>query len=282
MLSNLKAILRPLKHKYPSVFSCYKPSRAKYWAHNDKRLDLVSAQLAYMLHFIGNRVSNRTCLEIGSGWVLSHALAFHLLGAARVYATDLIRLARPEVLKIAIGDSSQSLIRDILSPYEDHEVLRERLNRIFSIKNWSFDTLSELGIEYRAPFNILTDNHDPVDFAFSISVLEHINKSDASSFVDKLCEHSREQFHFIHLEDHYSSEKPFGFLSVKDYPEALQLERGNRIRSDQWISMFEKNKSVKVIHRWIRKKPIPDYIDGSILYSDQRDLKTSHLGLYVY
>ena len=59
-------------------------THARELARTSKRIDICAAQLAHVLH-IADRPTlvNKTCLEIGAGWVLSHSIVMHLLGAKR-------------------------------------------------------------------------------------------------------------------------------------------------------------------------------------------------------
>lgn len=283
----IKQVKQHLKSKYPKLLSLYKPSkfRAKWWASNSKRLDLCAAQFAYMLHQIDNPIKDRVCLELGSGWVLSHALLFYLLGAKKIYASDYIPLADLSALKIAIKSSELSIIRDILAPFEEHEILRKKLEKINSINKWTFETLEQFNISYVAPVDLTTEKRfKNIDFIFSLSVLEHISIDSLESLLHNLStmmSATGSQFHFIHLEDHANLNEPFNFLVLSNYPEQLQLERGNRIRASEWIKLFSKNNKVEIIHAWKRNKPLPDYIDNTIKYSDREDLKISHLGLWI-
>ena len=283
----IKQVKQHLKTKYPKLLSLYKPSKfkAKWWASNSKRLDLCAAQIAYMLHQIDNPIKDKVCLELGSGWVLSHAVLFYLLGAKKVYASDYIPLADLSALKIAIKSSELHIIIDILAPFEDHEILRERLEKISSITRWTFESLEQLGIYYVAPVDLSQEKKfKNIDFICSLSVLEHIVTDDILPLLQNLSDTMSQQgsqFHFIHLEDHADLNDPFDFLHLSDYPQQMQLERGNRVRASEWIKAFSLHNQVKVIHAWKRQKPLPDHISEDIIYSDREDLRISHLGLLI-
>src|SRR5688500_6756824 len=65
------------------------PWHARRLARSTKRLDLCAAQFAQSLHLAGDvRLEGARCLELGAGWVLTHALVCHLLGAERIVAVD--------------------------------------------------------------------------------------------------------------------------------------------------------------------------------------------------
>ena len=280
----LKSFKTYLKANYPGLFSFYKSSRskAKWWAKGSKRLDLCAAQFAYMMHYTGNLFKDSVCLEIGSGWVLSHAILAYLLGAKKIYATDYFPLADLAALKISIGYADAALIRDILAPYADHEVLRKKIEFLRSISTWSSEHLEHLGIVYSAPVDLTNQlNFNDVDFAYSLSVLEHIPCEDIELLVHNLSVIPT-QFHFIHLEDHADlANAPFDFLAFSNYPKQLQLERGNRFRASQWIKMLSVYHSVEVIHAWKRDMPLPENLAPAIDFIDENDLRTSHLGVLL-
>ena len=88
-------------------------------ASNSHRLDLSCAQIAMYLNFAGLSgklpLRNKICLELGCGWVLSHTLVLHLLGAKSVISTDVERLAYPTVLHKSIHKSVPYIVRDVLA-----------------------------------------------------------------------------------------------------------------------------------------------------------------------
>ncbi len=206
----------------------------------------------------------------------------------KIIATDYSRLAEPKYIKDAISNSYISCVRDILSPFEDHEVLRERLDHILSIKEWNFDVLkNELNIEYIAPVDLTKRVFEPVDFIFSLSVLEHIIVDDFPILVSNLAKMTKpdgNQFHFIHLEDHGNTEDdPFEFLANENYPVQHQYERGNRLRASSFQNEFQKHFVAKpeVVYEWRRKKPLPDRISKDISFIDGLDAGISHMGLWI-
>src|SRR5262245_24676689 len=150
--------------------------KARHLATSSKRLDLCAAQFAQLLHLAGRGgFEGKVCLEIGSGWVLSHAMVCHLLGAKRVIATDIYPMAHQTRLYESAHQSIAYFLRDILAPFSDHERLRERVDRLLSIKHFSTKALNELGIYYQAPFDFAKSKYDqPVDFIWSLSVLSHL------------------------------------------------------------------------------------------------------------
>jgi hypothetical protein len=266
---------------------------ANQLASTSKRLDVCAAQVAHVFHLAGFEdkfpLRDKTCVEMGSGWVLSHSLILHLLGAKKVIATDIQNMASPASLRVSIDSSTISLIRDILSPFEEHRYIKERLNKICRIEKFSFETLNELGIEYVAPVDLAQDSLKfKADFIYSNSVLEHVPVADIIPLLKNLEKDlavGGYMIHCIHLEDHKDfANAPFAFLSEPEdkYTREIQTGRGNRLRRSQWTSILSGISGVdfKYIYEWsCHDGKLPENIDSSIHYIDEEDLRYSHLGV---
>jgi hypothetical protein len=272
----------------------YNRFAAKTLASTSKKIDLCSAQIAHAFHLsdLGgtNPVRGKICLEIGSGWVLSHALILYLLGAKRVLAVDIEPIAYPSFLYCSIHKSNISVIRDILSPFEDHAEIRQRLDNLVKIRKFDLGILEDLGIQYIAPIDLSKTPLDiTYDFCFSNSVLEHVPKKAVvpllKNLASKLSLHGK-MIHRIHLEDHKSCENsPFDFLCEPDGTFTADIEsvRGNRIRKNEWCDLFSSIDCLdfKIIYEWSRNdKCLPNKIDASIKFADLNDLRCTHLGVY--
>jgi len=262
---------------------------AKRLSSHSKRLDLASAQIANLLHlggFAGKYpIRNKVCLEIGSGWVLSHALVFYLLGAKKVIATDIDRVAHPPYLYNSIHSSEISVIRDILAPFEDHNIIRERLDNLSRLK-FSFDTLEDLGIEYIAPIDLASDGlSSAVDIEYSNAVLEHIPREDAVALLNNISKQLSSggmMLNSIHLEDHKDiGSNPFGFYAEPPTTREAQLAHGNMIRKSEWISIISQIAQLdyKILYEFKRvDKPLPE-LHPSVAKFGEDDLNTSHIGI---
>ncbi|RJR42051.1 MAG: hypothetical protein C4576_16940 [Desulfobacteraceae bacterium] len=264
--------------------------RSARLASTSKRLDVCAMQFAHNFHLCGGpSLSGKVCLEIGAGSVLSHAIVCHLLGAEKVIATDVASVAFPQTLSSSLKKSIPSVVRDILSPFEEHDLLRERLERVLSIRRFDFDVLHELGIDYVAPIDLARKRLDlAVDFVYSHSVLQHVPCEDVPPLLENICSllvPGAFMIHCLHLEDvRNATENPFGFLAVpeREYPRALQSAGGNRIRRSGWAEIFRKAEGTRseFIYQWTRKeKSLPGRIDPSIRHVDETDLRTSHIGI---
>ena len=259
-------------------------------ASSSKRLDICAAQFAHLLHALNSEpLQGKVCMEIGSGWVLSHALICHLLGAKKVIATDIAAHAHPKNLRRAVNKAVVSVVRDVLSPFESHENLRNRLENLRRIKRFDFESLQSLGISYWAPVDLTKCRIDEeVDFAFSLSVLEHVPLQDLQSLLLNIqlsLKPGGLQAHCIHLEDHKDiSGKPYEFLSIPEphYDQSMQSERGNRLRAGQWVKLFSslQQSEFRLLYKWTRlDRCLPEKIDPSIVYEDDEDLRITHMGV---
>jgi hypothetical protein len=258
-----------------------------------RRLDICANEVAIYLLQAGKEkyvLRDKVCLEVGSGWLLTHSLVFHLLGAKKVYATDLSRLLQPENIYKAVSDSQHWNILDSLSTFEDRQMIRLRLNKLLSLKKLTVEILKDLGIEYIAPIDLSQQlpGEEKIDFVFSKSVLEHVPVDDIVPLLENLVSSLSEDgfmFHFIHLADHRDmGEKPFDFFvySKEAYSKELQSTWGNRIRRSQWKEIFSnlKHFDYKFIFEWsCNDRELPQKIDSSIKYIDEEDLRISHIGV---
>lgn len=273
----------------------YNKTHANKLAVAGKRLDICANEFAiYLLHSGRQKyvLRDKVCLEIGSGWLLTHSLLFYLLGAKKIYATDLEPLLQSDYISNAVCRSVEWSIIDSLSTFEDRELIQYRLNKLLSVKKFTVEKLQEFGIEYIAPIDLSQrmPNDEKLDFIFSKSVLEHVPIDDIVPLFQSLVSGMSEDgfmFHLIHLSDHRDlSNKPFDFLiySQEEYPRSLQTRWGNRIRRSQWRQLFYKftDLDFKFVFEWsCNDKKLPDKIDSCIQYIDEEDLRVSHIGVYM-
>ncbi len=264
--------------------------RARRLALTGKRLDLCAAQMAHLFH-CGSvaGIEGKRCLEFGAGWVLSHSLTMYLLGAKEVIATDLFPIASPKNLRQAIHAAERSVVQDVLAPFSEHARVRDRLNRLLSIRNFSFESLRALGITYLSPVDLSTPPIDlEVDFIFSLSVLEHVLLGDIAPLLTNLgemLECGGSMINCIHLEDHRDIvEKPFAFLGLTQdqWPSDQASRYGNRVRASKWQGLFgavQDTNSAPIYRYHRRDRPLPQRIDSSVSYEDEEDLRCSHVGI---
>ncbi|MFC1601409.1 class I SAM-dependent methyltransferase [Candidatus Sumerlaeota bacterium] len=270
----------------------YTTKTARGLALTSKRIDICAAQFAQLLHLSKyGSLEGKTCLEIGAGWVLTHALVCYLLGARRVIATDVVPCARPEMLTLALKGAIASIPRDLLAPFADHADIRARYDKLLAVPRFSFERLEEFGIEYHSPVDLAAEQlPTPVDFVYSNSVLEHVPHDDARALLSNLVgglNPGGAMIHCIHLEDHKNTvNEPFKFLAIAgaQYSRAVETDRGNRIRCSEWREMFGElaGTNTELLYRYSRlDKPLPEAIVPGIVCVDEADLRTSHLGVYT-
>lgn len=268
----------------------YNKLKAATLAKSSKRLDLCAAELARIFHLAGlPSVKSKVCLEVGSGWVLSHALVLHLLGASRVITSDIQPLAQVTSLSYAIRQAVPAIVRDILSPFGEHNEIRYRLNNLLSINKFSYDVLNGLGIEYIAPIDLARNRlHIPLDFIYSLSVLEYVTAGDIPALLENLGKDLQAggvMIHCIHLEDDNDIlNSPFDFYSESElsYARRTVSRPLNRIRCSQWREIFNHIEELdsRFIYQWSRcDRDLPTFIDPSISHTSEDDLRVSHIGV---
>jgi SAM-dependent methyltransferase len=283
--------LRERVRRHPLWRRRYDHRHAVDLGSTSKRLDLCSAQMAHMLHLADHApLHGKVCLEIGCGWILTHALVCHLLGAERVIATDIEAMARPRYLPTAIRGAVPYIVRDVLSPFTPHPEVRARLDRLLKIEHFDFDVLQGLGIEYVAPVDLARESLGrPVDFIYSLSVLEHVPVDDVAPLLRHLVADLRPggtMIHAIHLEDHRGiADAPFTFLAepAASYGAREQTLHGNRLRRSEWRRLFDELEDFesRFLYEFRRlDKDLPPQIDGAVTHEDEDDLRVSHVGAY--
>ena len=268
----------------------FRYQRARELARTSKRLDICAAQFAHVLHLAGPiSLEGKTCLEVGAGWVLSHALVCHLLGAAQVIAADIQPQAEPRALDIAVRESIGSLPREILSPFAEPARIRERFAGLTSIPRFGFDALTSLGILYQSPVDFSRQKPaGEFDFIYSFSVLEHVPEAQVGNLLGNLAASLKPggiMLHCIHLEDHQDIEgRPFDFLGLagQAYGPGMESSRGNRLRASAWFRLFSALGGVQstVLYAHERtERGLPGTIDPRVSFTDEHDLRISHLGV---
>ncbi|BAZ29338.1 hypothetical protein NIES4074_17810 [Cylindrospermum sp. NIES-4074] len=287
----IKSIIRASK-TYQYI---YNKNHANKLASSGKKLDICANEIGFYMLYTGQEkyvLRNKVCLEVGSGWLLTHTLVFYLLGARRIYATDIEPLLQCQYISKAVSQSVNWSILDSLSNFEDRHLIKSRLDNLLSVKRFSIQTLRNFGIEYISPVDLSQKLpiEENLDFIFSKSVLEHVPVADIIPMLENLERELSEEgfmFHLIHLTDHRDLENnPFNFLvySPEDYSRELQTRWGNRIRRSQWQEIFSNLKTLdfKFVFEWSRQdKALPTEINPCIQYTDEEDLRTSHIGVYL-
>lgn len=287
IIENIKTILKRFdfyyNNKIINMLRSFKLSTTK------KNLESCAKDFSRMLspcNWPQNSLRNKICLEIGSGFVLSHAVICYLLGAEKVIATDVKAIAHARCLKYAIKHSNYSRMMELLSPYVDIEEVEKRYKILKSLKKFNEQELKKINIEYVAPIDIAQRKlSQTVDFIYSFAVLEHVPVDRVNSLIDNLVHMlnaNGTMIHMIHLEDHRDFSKPFEFYAEKHYPEDMQSKRGNRLRPSHYERILKQIDGIeyKVVTQLNKKNvklPPRIYID----YTDENDLRARTLGLYI-
>lgn len=287
----VKSIIRS-SNLYQNI---YNKTHASKLAISGKKLDICASEIALYMLYAGKEkyvLRDKVCLEVGSGWLLTHTLVFYLLGAKKIYATDIEPLLQCQCISKAISQSVPWSILDSLSNFEDRNLVKSRLKNLLEVKRFSIQKLRDFGIEYIAPVDLSRKLpvEENIDFIFSKSVLEHVPVEDVTPLLENLANELAGNgcmFHLIHLTDHKDLEnKPFDFLkySSETYSRELQTRWGNRIRRSQWKELLSNIKTLdyKFVFEWSCKdKALPTEINPCIQYTDEEDLRISHIGVYL-
>lgn len=271
-----------------------KPVQRVFWrysygkqAKRSKTLDIAAASLSWLLTNSNTKISlkGKRCLEIGCGATISYSIVFWLLGAKKVLATDIERLADIKFVRNSLKQTA--IVGDVLWPHVDRESLMKRLNWLKNTKI-SFPTFSSVGIDYRAPVDFsdrrAASKLGMFDFILSNVVLEHVYPNDLEDLLTNLSSllaPNGIMVHWVHLEDHEDYENnPFAFFTDSEWTRSDCYARGNRIRPSQYLEILNQISSLTTIVpiHWFRNDDsLPPVIDSSVKYRDEKDLRSTHI-----
>jgi len=184
-------------------------------------------------------LSGKSVAEIGSGQFLSHPVGFRVLGAEKIVSFDLYRQFNQKASYMSF--SQQVMAKKIYSGYSSSS---HYLRVMSEVKSTMLDIskLKQLGVEYRAPFDLLDYDGTKFDLVMSYTVLEHVPPRDIKKLLVKSVEVLMEGgcfCHYIDLEDHLDPEHaPFEFLKERNWADKDCYSRGNRLRLLEWESIF--------------------------------------------
>jgi hypothetical protein len=169
-------------------------------------------------------------LEIGAGRDLAVPLALNRLGVARVVASDVVRLARLDLVRHAARHMAAKAAKP------------------FSAELSSWEALEQLGISYRAPDTISVSYPDTFDCSCSNEVLEHVPASALPQLIRGLKAATRPggiSTHSIDYSDHYARSDRnvtrFNFLTYSDAQWARYnsgMQHVNRLRHSDYLRLF--------------------------------------------
>ena len=264
---------------------------AWHFARGTKRLDRVAASLGHLVARTVGDVQGKTCMEFGSGHLLSEPLVLWLAGARRVVAVDYNRIMYPTFARRAFLAADCETLRHSLSNIAPAELFDDRLRRLHALPHWTLDHLAELGIDYRAPldFSKAPPFSKEFDFIHSAAVLEHLPGQSVPAILASLQAAMRPgalALHSIHLEDHRDFRRdPFAFLAADtDWRPSASDSRGNRLRASDWVRAFSQAGAAAVDVLWevVRDEaPLPGVLDAAFADYAEQDLRTGGVLLAV-
>jgi hypothetical protein len=231
-----------------------------------KRLDRSLARICEALRFAGlGSLEGRRCLEIGCGFAPSESLSMILLGAEKVYATDLNRIADLEALKIAFDRADKDTLLNMLVDFGvPGGLARERFDGVQNALANGWSALEALGLHYRAPVTLESETYqrDTFDFIYSVSVLEHIKPTEVRNSIERVFAATAKDgvwVNEIDLRDHFDFSDPQGFIYDETYDAESQADtRGNRLRRDDWLSIFREltSSNTEVVAEVVANGPV--------------------------
>lgn len=243
--SRLKQILGGLGHGKSPLDGL----KARNDALGKKRLDRSFAHVVQVLRDCGvNSLDGQRCLEFGSGYVPTDAIAMWLFGAERVISLDYNPIAHMRLFRMAIQAADIAAIEAQLGSVCS-ALSQRRFGLLADMIRGKSVVPEQFGWEYAAPINIL-DASKPVpvvDFIWSTNVMEHIAPSLLFPILNRLDEISRPKgrsVHYIDLRDHLDfGDGRYGFLDRRFAfdPDVEADARGNGMTSADWARFFERH-----------------------------------------
>lgn len=215
-----------------------------------------------MLRSSGFDIRGKEVLELGSGWRPVIPLIFYLAGCKKTILTDLQRQMDKKLLLgacLRVIKNKDKISSRLGMPVDEIEA------RLSVDSSLPFEImLRKLGLEYLAPFDILSDNinYGPVDIITSNAVLEHIPENLIPKIFKALHGYLKEggvMCHIIDNSDHWAhcdktitninflkfSKREFDFISgLNSITNPISCQ--NRLRHIQYIKMIE-NASFNII-----------------------------------
>lgn len=243
-------------------FSVYKG------AISNRSFDSMSSILLWMMAGLMEKypefkLTGAKVAEIGAGQFVSHPVAFLLLGVRKVVSFDLYRQFNQKASILSFSQNVMS--KKTFSSFVSSEHYFKTISKIQDAK-FDLNNLEALGIEYKAPFDLQNyEKNDDFDLITSYTVLEHVPPRDVLSLLTKsisILKRGGKFCHYIDLEDHLNSETaPFAFLSNDNWTDRDCYLRGNRLRINDWDSLFKAISNIEYeFVRVVRREPslLPD------------------------
>lgn len=264
------------------------PRPALEAAVRHRSFDSMSGVLAWMLGHVGAAfgrldLEGKAALEIGTGRFFTHPVGLYVCGCEKVVSVDKYRQLDQEAMVRAF--ERPVLARRFLSPHAPVARLMRRMREV-TATGLDLDRLADLGITYRAPFD-LTATHEldgAFDFAMSYTVLEHVPPVELPALLNKTVKVLRPGgvcAHFVDLEDHLNAmDDPFRFLADDSGPwdDEKCFRRGNRMRFSAWRELLDCVPGIdwRLPDVVVRDDvPLPERLYRDIRYRDETDLRTT-------
>ena len=237
--------------------------RARQHATTKKRLDTIAQGLERLVAKTLGSLVDRQCLEFGAGYLPTESLFYYLCGAKTIISVDYNRIAHLKFFLTAIDDADMELTRRVAvslgTPSELFDLRLAQFRETLAQRDLS---RVEALIGYRAPLDMRHHCFErQIDFAHSVSVLEHIHPADIPAILRNLNSSLKSggvMVHEIDLRDHLDlSNNPLAFTScASDYDATSDYDtRGNGLRLSEWLGFFGELKDTVTTYFEQRRLP---------------------------
>jgi len=195
-------------------------------------------------------LTDRTVLEVGPGPFARAAVAFHLMGARRVYAVDHLPLMRGEWISRYVNVLRRESERCAQLLGVPAEQVEQRLAALSGLQTRE-QFFQHLDMTYMAPADAASTGlpDGSIDLIFSYGVIEHIPLDDLHRLMRetrRILSPDGRAYHNIGLHDHFCGwgvDNAVDFLRYSDFKWQLiagnALAYHNRLREPEYFDLFE-------------------------------------------
>ena len=201
------------------------------------------SELINLLRTTGRDVKGRTILEIGSGWFPVIPILYIILGAPRVVMSDLNRY---------MDDGTFRSARDYIRQNADRVADRLQIDPLHIVDVLEgANTLADLGLDYRVPFDTRDQPSGSMDLITSRTVLEHIPADALAGLLPdwaRLLSADGVMAHAIDMSDHFEhSDKTISRVNFLCFSARVwrlinaASDYQNRLRHSDFLSLFARH-----------------------------------------
>jgi SAM-dependent methyltransferase len=255
----IKAFVVLLISLTPNKFNLYYNTQLKYGRLISDPFDQITAgsEILNNLDQLNFKFKNSfRVFEIGTGHEPLMPLIWYFFGSGEIYTVDLHNRYSSEVFarSLNIIAENQNKLFSILGAFIDHNLMKNRFDTLFKLKNEPNVFLREANIHYLSPYDATNTNfsNDYFDLHFSNNVFEHINTKILNRIIlegrrilspNGIAIHKiDESDHFAHTDNRISLINFLRFNEISwNFISGNQYSYCNRLRESDYIKLFQKN-----------------------------------------